>query len=60
VEHGATISHQHGVGRDHASYLEAEKGELGMAVLREVARRLDPDGLMNPGALLPAPDEGPA
>lgn len=57
VDGGATISHQHGVGRDHAPYLAAEKGELGMAVLADVARRLDPDGLMNPGVLLP---DGPA
>lgn len=52
VDHGGTISHQHGVGRDHASYLAAEKGELGMAVLADVARRFDPDGIMNPGVLL--------
>ncbi len=54
VDHGATISHQHGVGRDHAQYLEAEKGPLGMEVLRDVARRLDPAGVMNSGALLAA------
>ncbi len=47
-----TISHQHGVGVDHAPYLAAEKGELGIALLRDVARRLDPDGIMNPGKLL--------
>lgn len=52
VEHGGTISHQHGVGRDHARYLGAEKGELGMAVLADIARRFDPDGIMNPGVLL--------
>jgi alkyldihydroxyacetonephosphate synthase len=53
VAHGGTISHQHGVGRDHRPWLAAEKGELGMGVLEDVARRLDPDGLMNPGVLLP-------
>lgn len=52
VDAGATISHQHGVGRDHAPHLASEKGALGMEVLGDVARRLDPDGLMNPGALL--------
>jgi len=52
VEHGGTITHQHGVGRDHARYLPAEKGELGLAVLADVARRFDPDGIMNPGVLL--------
>ena len=52
VDGGATISHQHGVGRDHAPYLAAEKGALGMAVLADVARRFDPDGIMNPDVLL--------
>jgi alkyldihydroxyacetonephosphate synthase len=52
VAGGGTISHQHGVGRDHAAYLAAEKGELGMAVLADVARRFDPDRRLNPGALL--------
>ena len=39
VAGGGTISHQHGVGRDHLPYLAAEKGELGMAAL---ARRRPP------------------
>ena len=30
---GATITHHHGVGTDHAPYLVAEKGPLGMAAL---------------------------
>ena len=49
---GATISHHHGVGTDHAPYLAAEKGPLGMAALEAVVRTFDPDGLMNPGVLL--------
>jgi alkyldihydroxyacetonephosphate synthase len=49
---GGTISHQHGVGLDHAPYLEAEKGALGMDVIRDIAHTLDPDGLMNPGKLI--------
>ena len=53
VAGGGTISHQHGVGTDHLPYLAAEKGELGIDVLEAVRRRLDPDGLLNPGVLLP-------
>jgi len=52
VRLGGTISHQHGVGSDHAAYLAAEKGELGMATLRDLARRFDPAGIMHPGVLL--------
>ena len=47
-----TISHQHGVGRDHAPYLAVEKGELGMAALKAMAGHFDPDGRLNPGVLL--------
>jgi alkyldihydroxyacetonephosphate synthase len=55
VEHGGTISHQHGVGVDHAPYLQAEKGALGMDLLRACARELDPQGIMNPGKLFETP-----
>jgi alkyldihydroxyacetonephosphate synthase len=49
---GGTISHQHGVGRDHAPYLKAEKGALGMAALSDLTARFDPDERMNPGVLV--------
>lgn len=51
VSHGGTISHQHGVGRDHAPYLVHEKGALGIDLIRAMAREFDPLGLMNPGKL---------
>jgi alkyldihydroxyacetonephosphate synthase len=47
-----TITHHHGVGRDHAPYMRAEIGELGLETLRAVKQRLDPAGIMNPGKLL--------
>jgi alkyldihydroxyacetonephosphate synthase len=51
VAGGGTISHQHGVGRDHAPYLAAEKGTLGLAALSAAIRPFDPEGFMNPGVL---------
>jgi alkyldihydroxyacetonephosphate synthase len=48
-----TITHHHAVGRDHAPYMQAEIGELGIEALRAVKERLDPAGIMNPGKLLP-------
>jgi alkyldihydroxyacetonephosphate synthase len=53
VAAGATISHHHAVGRDHARYLAAEIGDTGVAALRALKRELDPAGIMNPGKLLP-------
>ncbi len=47
--HGATISHQHGVGADHAPYLAAEKGPLGMGVLESVVGPLRPGRADGPG-----------
>ena len=51
-ENGGTISHHHGVGVDHADWLPAEKGELGMTVLTATKAALDPEGIMNPGKLI--------
>lgn len=53
VEHGGTITHQHGVGTDHAPYLAAEKGRLGISAMRALFAEVDPRGTMNPGKLLP-------
>jgi len=52
VQQGGTISHQHGVGRDHASYLPAEKSPAGMALLNAMLSSLDPHQIMNPGKLV--------
>jgi alkyldihydroxyacetonephosphate synthase len=47
-----TISHHHAVGVDHAPYLPAEIGPLGVEVLAAVKNTLDPDGVLNPGKLV--------
>lgn len=52
VRMGGTISHQHGVGRDHAPYLAVEKGELGMKALAALCTHFDPERRLNPGKLL--------
>ncbi len=52
VAQGGTITHHHAVGRDHAPYMEAEVGGLGLEVLRAAKERLDPANIMNPGKLL--------
>jgi alkyldihydroxyacetonephosphate synthase len=53
VAQGATITHHHAIGRDHAAYLEAEIGPTGIALLRAMKAELDPAGILNPGKLLP-------
>jgi alkyldihydroxyacetonephosphate synthase len=52
VEAGGTISHHHGVGFDHKEYIAAEKGPVGMSILKNVFDHVDPDRRMNPGKLI--------
>lgn len=50
---GATITHHHGVGTDHRPWLTSEIGEIGADVLRAIKDRVDPQGVLNPGVLIP-------
>ncbi|MBU2955981.1 FAD-binding oxidoreductase [Marinobacter sp. F3R08] len=52
VNNRGTISHQHGVGKDHAPFLPVEKGELGMLAIRSLCDTFDPDAILNPETLL--------
>jgi len=51
VNSGGTISHQHGVGIDHRIYLPAEKGAIGIDLIKKAWKHIDPDQIMNPGKL---------
>ncbi len=51
VARGATITHHHAVGRDHAPWLSAEVGDVGVGVLGAVKDYLDPAHVLNPGVL---------
>lgn len=53
IDAGGTISHQHGVGLDHRDFLAPEKGAVGLAALQAALQACDPQGLLNPGKLLP-------
>jgi alkyldihydroxyacetonephosphate synthase len=52
VAAGGTITHHHAIGADHAPWMRAEIGDVGLELLRAVKGRLDPRGIMNPGKLL--------
>ncbi|MGA1480053.1 MAG: FAD-linked oxidase C-terminal domain-containing protein, partial [Candidatus Nanopelagicales bacterium] len=51
VDAGATITHHHAVGRDHAPWLKDEVGPLGVSLLRAAKSAVDPDDTLNPGVL---------
>jgi FAD/FMN-containing dehydrogenase len=50
---GGTISAEHGVGVSKARWLERAGGADEMRAMRAIKAALDPQGLMNPGAVLP-------
>jgi len=57
LEVGGGIAHHHGIGRVRRDWLPEELGAGGTALLRAVKQTLDPEGLWNPGVLLPPVDD---
>lgn len=53
LAHGGTTTHHHGVGRLHRPWWERERPALFEQALLATKERLDPEGIMNPGCLLP-------
>lgn len=58
INNGATLTHHHAVGSEHRPWLEKEISPVGLKALKAVKAGLDPDGIFNPGKLIP--DEGDA
>lgn len=50
---GGTIAHHHGIGRLRVPWMAKELG-AGAGVLRRIKAALDPNGIMNPGVLIPS------
>lgn len=53
ARHGGGIAHHHGAGRLRKSYLGHDLGPAGVELLRTLKHALDPQGIMNPGNLVP-------
>ena len=51
---GGSVTGEHGIGVDKAKNLPLQFGEADLALMARLKRVFDPDGIMNPGKLLPA------
>lgn len=56
---GGTLSGEHGDGRLRAPFVDRIWSPELVSAFREVKKRLDPGGLMNPGVILPLPGQDP-
>jgi alkyldihydroxyacetonephosphate synthase len=52
VDNGATLSHHHAVGTEHAQWLEQDISGPGVAMLRALFNGTDPDGRLNAGKIV--------
>lgn len=55
VDGGATLSHHHGVGMEHAPWMEQVVSEEGVAIMRTLFDGTDPGRHLNPGKIIDAP-----
>ena len=53
VDSGATLSHHHAVGTEHAQWLEQDISEPGVEMLRALFDGIDPGANLNPGKIVP-------
>jgi glycolate oxidase len=51
---GGSVTGEHGVGLDKASSMPFQFGDADLAFMARFRRVFDPDGIMNPGKLLPS------
>jgi alkyldihydroxyacetonephosphate synthase len=59
IDSGATLSHHHAVGTEHAAWLEQDLSPPGVEMLRALFDGMDPGANLNPGKIV-APQDGSA
>ena len=50
---GGSLAGEHGTGISKRDHLESQVGTRGLAAMRAIKSALDPDGILNPGKVLP-------
>jgi alkyldihydroxyacetonephosphate synthase len=53
VRNGGGVAHHHGAGRLRKPWIASDLGDVGISLLRTLKSAVDPNGIMNPGNLIP-------
>jgi FAD/FMN-containing dehydrogenase len=53
LDRRGSVSAEHGIGVAKIAWLERQRGSAAVAAMRAIKGALDPDGILNPGVLLP-------
>jgi len=51
MDNGGTLSHHHGIGKDHAAWIDQEHGKKGVEVIKKLKDCFDPERILNPGKM---------
>jgi D-lactate dehydrogenase len=51
-KYDGTLKAEHGTGRNMAPFVETEWGAEGYAIMQELKKAVDPDGILNPGVII--------
>jgi len=52
IKNGGSLSHHHGIGKDHIRWMETFLGENSVEIMHSIKRQLDPHHILNPGKLI--------
>lgn len=59
ISGGGALSHHHAIGTEHRGWMRDYLGDEGTRWLSQIKRAIDPEGILNPGKLIPDPEESP-
>ena len=54
MKNGGTLSHHHAVGTEHLPWVEEDLSSTGLKAIKALKNGLDPNGIMNPGKIIPS------
>lgn len=54
MKNGGTLSHHHAVGTEHLPWVEEDLSPTGLKAVKALKDGLDPNGIMNPGKIIPS------